>query len=190
MLTVVLTISCKRDTELKSDAPVTEIGNVNLPGQTVLPYACDLVLENQMQGILGFTEKLDVMDGNRSGISSNAASCFYKWNDAMYGSSGVMIQVQKNPLPDELPDFVQAYIDNKKYEGENANEENGAKYKYKDFEGLNIEGVQAIYNDELNRYYFAKDTKFLNSVAFNYPLEREVLDGYFIEIAKIMLEKL
>lgn len=186
--------SCKRDkaapVDSASNNSATEIGSVTLPTETVLPFACDLVRNSQMLEIIKINEELDVMDGNRSGTSSNASSCFYKWNDAVYGSSGVMIQVQKNPLPDELPDFVQAYIDNKKYEGENANEAGGAKYKYKDFEGLNIEGVQAIYNEELNRYYFAKDTKYLNSVAFNYPLKREVLDAYFVEIAKLMLDKI
>ncbi len=178
--------ACKRDSSEVESNISENLNTVPTDQFDELPFACDLVKETTMREILGKDIELEVLDGNRSGISAHATSCFYKWSDPVYDVSGVMIQVQRNPLPDELPDFVQAYINNKKWEGENSHENPGEKFKYQDFEGLD---VQAIFNEEVDRYYFAKDTKFLCSVAFNYPLPQDKLDAMFVEIANLMLQK-
>jgi hypothetical protein len=177
--------ACKRDS--KGDMLPSEGQINNTQMQTAqLPFACDLVDQKKVIELLGLeVSELEVLDGNRSGVSQNSTSCFYKWSDRVYGESAIMIQVQGNPLPDELPDFVQAFIDNKKYEGERGHEDRDAVYKYDVFEGL---GVQSIYNRELNRYYFAKGTDYLCSVAFNYPIDASKLDATFIEVANVMLK--
>lgn len=185
VLVINMISSCKSDDSKPSNSTIAPL-EANLDK---LPVACDIIDEKTMLDILGIdATSLDISDGNKSGgSSSNTASCFYKWNDKVYDASGVLILVQRNPLPDELPDFVQATLNNKKYEGENSMNPNDPPKKYKDFEGL---GFQAVYNEELGRYYFAKDVKYLYSIAFNYPVGQDKLNEYFKALSTAIMAKM
>ena len=174
----------------KQDAPVLpsegEINPVNSIIQAELPYACDIISNKEMMEILDMGIALDVLDGNRNLTSETSSSCFYKWDDPKYDASGVMIQVNRNPLPDEIPDFVLKYMNNKRWEGENSSDDPNISFKYSDLEGLPF---PAIYNRETFKYYFGIKNTFLCSVAFNYPAEPEQLDAWFKLIAEKMLKE-
>lgn len=182
---VLLISSCKSDKSYEQSA--TPVNGTNSTAAT-LPDVCDMLSESQVKKFLSpNADQIDIINGNRSGLSTSSASCFFKWSDRVYDASGVMIQMQSNPLPEDLPTFVSTYMYNKKYEGENSADVQGVKFKYEDFPGLE---VPAIYNAQLNRYYFGYGEKYLCSVAFNYPIQREKLDAAFLEIAKIMLKQI
>ncbi|GLR17288.1 hypothetical protein GCM10007940_19030 [Portibacter lacus] len=177
-------MSCKSDPKVM---PAEGVVTPSTPERTdVVPYACDIVSEKEMLDILDMDVKLEVLDGNRNKPSGNSTSCFYKWQDDRYDVSGVMIQFTRNPYPDEIPDYVNKYMNNKRWEGENSYDDPNVTFKYSDMEGLPYE---AIYNRETYKYYFGVKNTFLCSVAFNYPAEPEQLDAWFKEIAQIMISK-
>jgi len=176
--------SCKEDKPvLPSEGEISPVGTVD---QVKLPFACDIISEKEMQDILAMDIALDVMDGNRNLTSETSTSCFYKWDDPKYDVSGVMIQVNKNPLPDEIPDYVNKYMNNKRWEGENNGEDIDEIFKYSDLEGLDF---PAIYNRETYKYYFGIKNTYLCSVAFNYPASPEQLDAWFKVIAEKMIKE-
>ncbi len=183
-------MACKQDNasaviENKGDTMISEITGEEIPLDP-LPVACNLVTGKQMADFLGKDEAdLEILDGNRNQQGANNTACFYKWRDPVYDASGVFIQIQRNSLPDELPDFVMATMNNKKWEGENSMAEPGKTFKYVDYAGLD---VPAIYCDEIDRYYFTKGYKYLYSVAFNYPIKEEEMHAIFNKIANLMLK--
>ena len=181
--------ACKQDNTSVMTADEGDTMVSDITGETFqldpLPNACDIVTSDQMAEILGLEEgELEMLDGNRNNKGANNTSCFYKWYDDSYDNSGVMIQIIRNSMPDELPDYVQATMNNKKWNGENSFEEPGVKYMYVDYEGIE---VPAIFNDELDRYYFTKGYKYLYSVAFNYPIETTEMHQMFDKISALML---
>ena len=185
LMMVVISIgmfSCKQDGAADKVDPNVIDGVVFDP----LPFACDIIKSTKMASILTLEEStLELLDGNRGQTNSNSTSCFYKWNDAVYDDSGVFIQVQRNPVPDELADYVQVSMNNKKFEGERSYDDPNQRYLYQDFTGIS---VPAIVNRENTRYYFTKGNKYLYSVAFNYPVPAEKMDALFIEIATEMMK--
>jgi hypothetical protein len=183
-------ISCKQDnsSEVMStgDTMISTVTGEEIPLDP-LPVACELISAKQMAEFLGKEESaFEILDGNRNQPGANNTACFYKWKDPVYDASGVFIQIQRNSLPDELPDFVMATMNNKKWEGENSMDEPGKSFKYVDYSGLE---VPAIYCAEIDRYYFTKGYKYLYSVAFNYPIKEEEMNAIFNKIANLMLKK-
>lgn len=182
-------ISCKQDNQSAvmstGDTMISSVTGEEIPLDP-LPVACNLISAKQMAEFLGKEESaLEILDGNRNQPGANNTACFYKWRDDVYDASGVFIQIQRNSLPDELPDFVMATMNNKKWEGENSMDEPGKAFKYVDYSGLE---VPAIYCDEIDRYYFTKGYKYLYSVAFNYPIKEEEMHAIFNKIANLMLK--
>lgn len=181
LLFLIVLASCKKDVKvLPSEGAINPVQNER---SDKLPFACDLVSEKEMKKILNMDITFDVMDGNRNQKSENSTSCFYKWDDPKYDVSGVMIQVNRNPLPDEIPDYVTKYMNNKRWEGENSYDDPNVSFKYSDLEGLEF---PAIYNRETYKYYFGVKNMYLCSVAFNYPAGPEQLDAWFKDIAMEM----
>jgi len=151
-----------------------------------LIFACDLISSDEMLEILGMEVNLEVLDGNRNKPSTTTSSCFYKWDDMKYDVSGVMVQVNRNPLPDEIPDYVPKYMNNKRWNGERSYDDPDVVFKYEDLEGLEF---PAIYNRETYKYYFGIKDTYLCSVVFNYPASPEQLDSWFKVIATKILAK-
>ena len=174
--------ACRRDTKAEILNATADNGHVELP------FACDLVNEAQMKEILGKAEfEFEILDGNRTAQNENSTSCFYKWFDNIYDDSGVLIQLQRNPLPDEIPDYVTAMFKVKMWDGENTYQGGNETHTYTVFEGLS---VPALYNTDLKQYYFGLGTQVLGMVAFNYPIDQEKLDAAFIQIANTMINEL
>ncbi|WP_235299179.1 hypothetical protein [Portibacter marinus] len=183
ILIVVFLSSCANDGRVEPTDQIEAPQKIERTDK--LPFACDFIDEKEMLSILDKDVNLEVLDGNRNRKSEHSTSCFYKWDDIQYDVSGVMIQINRNPLPDEIPNFVQKSLDNKRWEGERSYDDPNISFKYDDMEGMPF---PVIYNRETNKYFFGLKDMFVCSVVFNYPAEPDQLDAWFREIATKIVE--
>jgi len=130
---------------------------------TKVPNACQLVSDEFIAKTVGVNvQAINVKDGS-SPASSHARACFFRWDHDGIPNSGVMIQIQTNPLPEEIPDWASYYIQAKLNSGDVKPDGSGT-FKYKRLEGV---GVTGAYNYDMHQYLFrTKDGKVVG-VAFN-----------------------
>ena len=148
----------KNPTATKSNAKPAKVD------KDALPNACDLVSAEFISKTLGVVAARDIYVKDGSGKNpTNARSCFFKWDNGSNPNAGVLVQVQKNPLPDEFPDWASYYIRAKRDHGDKMPDGSGS-YRYKDFPGI---GVAGAYNYELARYAWRTETDNVFLVAFN-----------------------
>lgn len=132
--------------------------------KNALPNACDLVSADFVSKTLGMVAARDIYVKDGSGKKAvSARSCFFKWDDGGNPNAGVLVQIQKNPLPDEFPDWASYFIRAKRDQGDKMPDGSGT-YRYKDFPGM---GVAGAYNYDLARYTWRTDTGNVFMVAFN-----------------------
>ena len=69
-----------------------------------VPDACTLLNEKQIAKVIGVdAQTISLKDGS-SQSSPYARACFFRWEHKGVPNSGVLVQVQDNPLPDEFQD--------------------------------------------------------------------------------------
>ena len=129
-----------------------------------LPDPCALVSEAFIGKLIG-VDPLYIGKKDGSGKSFTQRSCFFRWEHDGIANSGVLIQVQKNPIPDEFPDWAAYYISAKKNEGDKA-PDGSSTYRYKDFPGY---GVAGAYSSDMGRYYWRLKNDVVFMVALNMP---------------------
>lgn len=133
-----------------------------------LPDPCALVSEAFIGKLIG-VDPLYIGKKDGSGKSFTQRSCFFRWEHDGIANSGVLIQVQKNPIPDEFPDWAAYYVNAKKNEGDKA-PDGSSTYRYKDFPGF---GVTGAYSSDLGRYYWRLKNDVVFMVALNMPEAKE-----------------
>ena len=134
-----------------------------------LPDACTLVNEGQIARAIGIDESAISLKDGSGPASSHSRACFFRWDHKGVANSGVMVQVQDNPLPDEFPDWAAYYINAKLTDGDKKPDVKEA-FKYKKFEGL---GVSGAYSFEMHRYMWRTEDGFVIGIAFNLPASEE-----------------
>lgn len=137
-----------------------------------LPDACQLVSAEFVSEVLGIVEARDLYVKDGSGKNpgqSSSRSCFFKWEYKGNPDAGILVQVQKNPLPDEFPEWASYYISSKKNQGDKM-PDGTTTYRYKDFPGM---GIQGAYNYELSRYVWRTKSDNIIMIAFNIQTSSE-----------------
>ncbi len=131
---------------------------------SVLPSACALIEENAVGKILGIDPRaIGVKDG--SGPEAvHSKACFFRWDHEGIANSGVLIQIQDNPVADEHPEWAKYYISSKINQGDKNGDGTG-QFRYKDW-GV---GVASAYNYEMARYYWRTENDLVFMIAFNLP---------------------
>lgn len=138
--------------------------SIKAHGGKTLPSACNLVNASFISQVMGNVEFSDIITKDGSGKKAvDARSCFFKWDDQGNPNGGVLLQIQRNPLPDEFPDWASYYISSKRNQGDQMPDGSGS-YRYKDFPGMGIAGG---YNYDLGRYVWRTETDNVFMVAFN-----------------------
>ncbi len=154
----------------------------------ILPNACTLVSKAKISSIIG-VKALDVQQKDGSSKQSKfSRSCFFRWEHEGVPNSGILLQVQKNPVPDEFAGWATSFIDSKKENGETDFSGAGEVFKYKNLPNL---GSAGAYSHELGKYYWRVDDKFVCMVAFNImdSTEKEQL-SWATQIGKLMTASL
>ncbi len=153
-------------TKPKAKAKPTPPKNIDIGPK--LPDPCALVSESFIGKLIG-VDPLYIGKKDGSGKSFTQRSCFFRWEHDGIANSGVLIQVQKNPIPDEFPDWAAYYVNAKKNEGDKA-PDGSSTYRYKDFPGF---GVTGAYSSDLGRYYWRLKNDVVFMVALNMPEAKE-----------------
>jgi hypothetical protein len=128
-----------------------------------LPNACELLTENFIAKTIGIeVAAITIKDGTNS-ASEHAKACFFRWDHDGIPNSGVLIQVQENPLPEEIDDWAAYYIQAKINQGEtNPNTMQSTRFKpYKDL------GVSGAYNYDMHRYLWRTEDDIVFMIALN-----------------------
>ncbi len=149
----------KEQAKLKKEKSLKSYNGVELPS------ACRLIHASFITKVMGGSvQQSDILTKDGSAKSAtDARSCFYKWDDGGNPNGGVLIQVQRNPIPDEFPDWASYYVSAKKNQGDQMPDGSGS-YRYKDFPGMGLAGA---YNYDLSRYVWRSETDHVFMVAFN-----------------------
>ncbi len=130
-----------------------------------VPDACSLISDKDIADVIGIDEDaINIKDGSSSS-SPYARSCFFRWDHRGIPNSGVLLQVQDNPVPDEFPEWAAYFIQAKKTEGEKS-PDGSFEFKFEDFKGLGVDGA---YSFELNRYLWRDKNDYVYLIAFNLP---------------------
>lgn len=136
------------------------------PPKTNLPSACTLIRDSDIAKIINVNaNEITLKDGSGS-FSQHSQSCFFRWTHNGVPNSGILIQVQDNPLPDEFPEWASYYVAAKINQGEQKPDGSGS-FRYK--RQANGLGQAAAYSNELSRYIWRINNEYVFMVAFNLP---------------------
>ncbi len=129
-----------------------------------LVNACRFVSKADLSKIMGVPlTAINVKDGTSS-TSKHSRACFFRWEQEGIPNSGVLLQVQINPIPDEFDGWATSFVASKKTSGENAYTSGGGVIKYKDFPGSWDDGA---YSFEMGKFFFRLDNTYVCMIAFN-----------------------
>lgn len=144
---------------------------------SLIPSARTLVPIENIASELGKTvADIVVKDSSPQGLKATHSSCFFKWSDFEVNNAGILLQIMKNPLGDEYPEYVEKFISSKKALGEQDTE--GNKVIFSTLQGLGDDGA---YSYEAGKYFWRLGDKIIMSVAFNSSHSPE--DQYRIAMA-------
>jgi len=142
----------------------TPAAKVPTDGNTI-PSVCELLKPKLVADQFDVREAdVLVTNGKRREIGNNSnKSCFWRWT-----GGGILVQISKNPLPGEIPNWTGEYMNAKRNSGER-NIEGGktSKYSFTDFNGP---GTENLSNHDLGRYYSVYKDKFIVALIFNYNM--------------------
>lgn len=157
-------------------------GEIFTNRQEFLPDACALMSIDNLKSIIGETVgEVQIKDATNA-QSKNVKSCFFRWEHEGMPNSGMLMQVQGNPLPDEFPDWAKVFVESKKTSGEKSLAAGGGEleYMYKNFPV----GIDGAYNFELGKYYWRVDNEMVLMLAFNLPVDESIVVDWATQLAK------
>lgn len=127
-----------------------------------VPDACSLLTTEEIATALGVeASAISIKDGSNL-RSLNVRSCFFRWEHRGVPNSGVLIQAQSNPLPEEFPNWSTTYIKSKMESGEKSMD--GETFLFEPFNGGGVEGA---YNHAQSKYFWRLDDKLIYTITFN-----------------------
>ena len=194
----VMLLSCeskKASSSAYSSADLDETGKISSTYRhdpnVALPDACTLLKRESVANQFGVELRyINVIDGNPEGEESR--SCFYKWDDPDYPNAGILVQIQSNPMVEEVPDWPAYAVANKRTTGETIMGD-AAPTIYKLWPGV---GTDASYSYELGKYYWRIKNDLVIMLAYNmditedkqketaYNFAQEVMDNLSAYAAK------
>ena len=140
---------------------VTESGtNFNSEG---IPDACDLMTPETIARYVNQpVESIFPADGS-SPQNPKARACFFKWDGSALPNAGVMVQLQRNPVQEDVPEYFTYLIASRKTDGEK-DPGSDVVIKYKDWPGFGDDGA---YSTEAGKYVWRVGNDWAFMIAFN-----------------------
>lgn len=146
-----------------------------------VPDACTLLTTEEIASTIGVDAGIiSVKDGSNL-QSLNVRSCFFRWEHNGVPNSGVLVQAQSNPLPEEFPNWATTFIKSKIESGDKTLD--GEVFLYKPFNGGGIEGA---YNHTMNKYFWRKNDKIIYTLTFNIFEEEAAQLAYAEKLARLI----
>lgn len=165
------TVSSEEWSKKKAEMDRTQIEpDPNLIGKrpvhTNLPSACGLISADKIARILNVNADAITLKDGSGRQSEHSQSCFFRWTHNGVPNSGILVQVQDNPVPDEAPEWASYYISAKINQGEQMPDGSGSFRYDRVKDGL---GDAAAFSGELSRYVWRVGTEYVFMIAFNFP---------------------
>jgi hypothetical protein len=110
-------------------------------------------------------------------------SCFYKWLEPGNEDAGMFIQIQSNPIGDELPDWAKEYMKSKYQSGESMYPSDGNTYRYKKIDGI---AEEAAVCHELKKVIWRPNNDMIITVVDNYRVSDKQRLKNAKEIAEVL----
>ena len=152
------TSAAEKESLKKKEAAYVEPATYNKD----VPDACTLLTTQEIASVIGIdASAISVKDGSNL-RSLTVRSCFFRWEHNGAPNSGVLIQAQSNPLPDDFPTWSTTFIKSKIESGEKSMD--GETFLYKPFDGGGVEGA---YNHSQAKYFWRMDDKLIYTITFN-----------------------
>lgn len=166
-------------------ATKTASTNVMTDGQILssVPSACALISVDQIAKILGVPAEIIKQNDASHTKSPYTRSCFFRWDGAS-ANTGILLQVQANPVQEEYAEWVSLFVSSKRTSGEKAMGTNET-FKYDKLEGLGDDGS---YSHRLGKYIWRDGNKYAFMIAFNTNSAADVQMKNAKSIGKIMME--
>ena len=132
-------------------------------GGRMLDNACSIIPRRVIAEALGKNAG-DFKLSNSTPRDANPthSSCFFKWSDFDVPNAAILIQMMRNPVGDEFPDWVVQFITSKKEMGESTTD--GDRDVFKTFEGFGDDGA---YSTVGGKYFWRLGDQVVFSIAFN-----------------------
>ncbi len=148
-----------------------------------VPNACALISVEEIANILG-VPAADIKQNDASHTRSPyTRSCFFRWDGAS-ANTGVLLQVQANPVQEEYAEWVTLFVSSKRTSGEKTMGTNET-FKYDKLEGLGDDGS---YSHRLGKYIWRDGNKYAFMIAFNTNSAKEIQMKNAKAIGNIMME--
>ena len=158
-------------------------------GKMVLPNACDLVTKEQMASWIKIpAEKIKLINGSPKKAGGDSRSCFFKWEDSEMPNTAVLIQLMRNSVEDEVPEWPTYFINSKMETGEKEMTPDGEKtHVFKPFSEF---GDAGAYNADIAKWYWRIGNDAIVMVAFNTYFSSSFKSSIVSKIGKEIMPKL
>lgn len=154
----------------QSSTLTTEKDKVSTPAKTGtnfnsegIPDACDLLTSETISKYVRQPANTIFPADGSSPQNPKARACFFKWDGSAIPNAGVMVQLQKNPVEEDVPEYFTYLISSKKTEGDKDPMSDGA-VMYKDWPGFGDDGA---YSTEAGKYVWRVGNEWAFMIAFN-----------------------
>lgn len=148
-----------------------------------IPDACDLISAADVERIFGLGSGIVNQKDASTMKSPYTKSCFYRW-DGVVPNTGILVQVQGNPVPEEFEGWVSLFVSSKRTSGEKSMATNET-FKYKKLEGLGDDGS---YSHRLGKYVWRIADDYVFTISFNTNSAPDVQMKHAQAIGKVMME--
>jgi len=157
-------VSTLKTNDSKGGTQAKSQTNFNKEG---IPDACDLLSAKTVAKYVRQPEGSIFLADGSSPQNPKARACFFKWDGSELANAGVMVQLQRNPVQEEVPEYFTYLISSKKTEGEK-DPASKSVIKYNDWPGFGDDGA---YSTEAGKYVWRVGNDWSFMVAFNTVLE-------------------
>ena len=153
-------------------------------GGRLLDNACSIVPRKVIADALGKnTGDLKLTNSSPRDANRTHSSCFFKWSDFDVANAGILLQMMRNPVGEEFPDWVVQFVKSKKELGESTAD--GEKDLFKTFEGFGDDGA---YSTVGGKYFWRLGDQVVFSLAFNTAHSPEEQYDIAVKLATTMTQ--
>lgn len=148
-----------------------------------VPDACALISVDQIAQILGVQPEAIAQKDASHTKSPFTRSCFYRWDGAS-PNTGVLLQVQGNPVAEEYAEWVSLFVESKRTTGDKEMGTNET-HKYEKMEGLGDDGS---FSHRLGKYVWRDGNNYAFLLSFNTNSAPDVQMRNVKKIGKIVMD--